>query len=70
VKPSELQRILAERITTPTRDAPHIAMEEIYGDCVNVRITATPVADADGTRLADEVLAALSDIAAEYRPAQ
>jgi small conductance mechanosensitive channel len=66
VKPSELQRILAERITTPTRDAPHIAMEEIYGNCVNVRITATPVADADGTRLADEVLAALSGVAAEY----
>jgi len=68
VKPSELQRILAERITTPTRDDPHISMEEIYGDCVNVRITATPVSDDDGTRLADEVLAALTDVAAEYRP--
>jgi small-conductance mechanosensitive channel len=66
VKPSELQRLLAERVSTPTRDDPHISMEEIYGNCVNVRITATPVADVDGTRLADEVLAALSDVAADY----
>jgi small conductance mechanosensitive channel len=66
VKPSELQRLLAERVSTPTRDDPHISMEEIYGNCVNVRITATPVADADGTRLADEVMAALSDVAADY----
>jgi hypothetical protein len=69
VKPSELQRLLAERVSTPTRDDPHISMEEIYGNGVNVRITATPVADADGTRLADEVLAALSDVAAEYHSA-
>jgi small conductance mechanosensitive channel len=69
VKPSELQRMLAERVSTPTRDEPHISMEEICGDSVNVRITATPVSDADGTRLADEVLGALSEVAAEYRPA-
>jgi small conductance mechanosensitive channel len=69
VKPSELQRLLAERVTTPTRDDPHIAMEEIHGDCVNVRITATPVSDSDGAQLADEVLAAVSEIAADYRAA-
>jgi small conductance mechanosensitive channel len=68
VKPSELQRILAERVTTPTRDDPHISMEEIDGSCVSVRITATPVSDADGTRLADEVLDALSDVAVDYSP--
>ena len=30
-----------------------------------MRITATPVADADGARLADEVLAAVATVAAE-----
>jgi small conductance mechanosensitive channel len=64
VKPSELQKVLRERVKIPTRDEPHIALEEVYGDFVRVRITATPVADADGARLADEVLAAVSDVAA------
>jgi small-conductance mechanosensitive channel len=68
VKPSDLQKLLAEHVTTPTRDDPHISLEEIYGDCVNVRVTATPVADADGARLADEVLAALSGVAADSQP--
>jgi small conductance mechanosensitive channel len=64
VKPSELQRRLAEQVSTPTRDEPHISLEEVYGDHVKVRITATPVADVDGPRLADEVLAALAGVAA------
>jgi small conductance mechanosensitive channel len=62
VKPSELQRLLRDGVETPTRDVPHISLEEVYGDCVKVRITATPVSDADGARLADEVLAALADV--------
>jgi small conductance mechanosensitive channel len=65
VKPSEVQRVLSERIVTPTRDEPHIALEEVYGDSARVRITATPVADADGPKLADEVLAAVTELAAE-----
>ena len=65
VKPSELQRLLDERVQTPTRDEPHISLEEVSGDSVQVRITATPVADADGPRLADEVLAAVADVAAQ-----
>jgi small conductance mechanosensitive channel len=64
VKTGELQKLLKERVTTPTRDDPHIALQEVYGDHVRVRITATPVADTDGARLADEVLAAVSAVAA------
>jgi small-conductance mechanosensitive channel len=64
VRPSDLQRLLRERVLTPTRDEPDIALEEVHGDSVQVRITATPVADVDGARLADEVLAALSELAA------
>jgi small conductance mechanosensitive channel len=65
VKPSEVQRVLSERVSTPTRDDPHISLEEVYGDSVRVRITATPVADADGAKLADEVIAAIAEVAAE-----
>jgi small conductance mechanosensitive channel len=68
VRPSELQKLLEERVLTPTRDDPHISLQEVYGDFVRVRITATPVADADGARLADEVLAAVADVAASALP--
>ena len=63
VKPSDLQRLLRERVATPTRDEPHISLEEVHGDFALVRVTATPVSDADGARLADEVLAALTEVA-------
>jgi small conductance mechanosensitive channel len=65
VKPSDLQRMLDEKVRTPTRDRPDISLEEIYADGAVVRITATPVADADGGKLADEVLAVVSAVAAD-----
>jgi small-conductance mechanosensitive channel len=65
VKPSDLQHVLDQRVQTPTRDEPHISLEEVSGDSVQVRITATPASDLDGPRLADEVLAAVSSVAGE-----
>jgi small conductance mechanosensitive channel len=65
VKPSDLQRMLEQRVSTPTRDRPDIALEEVYADGAVVRITATPVVDADGGRLADEVLAVVNDVATD-----
>jgi small conductance mechanosensitive channel len=59
VKPSDVQAMLEEAITTPVRGEPSIALEEIDADEVVLRIQATPLADADGPRLADEVLAAV-----------
>ena len=44
--------------------SPDISLEEIYSDGAVVRITATPVLDEDGARLADEVLAVVSQVAA------
>jgi small conductance mechanosensitive channel len=64
VKPSDLQALLRERVHTPTRDQPDISLEEVDGEEVVVRVTATPVADADGPRLADEVLAVLAEATA------
>jgi small conductance mechanosensitive channel len=65
VKPSDLQRMLEERVSIRTRDRPDIALEEIRADGAVVRIVATPVVDDEGSRLADEVLAVVSGVAAE-----
>jgi small conductance mechanosensitive channel len=65
VKPSQVQTLLEDAITTPVRGEPHIALEEIDRDEVVVRVAATPLADADGPRLADEVLAALRAVTRE-----
>ncbi len=59
VKPSDVQAMLEESITTPVRGEPTIALEEIDAGEVELRIQATPLADSDGPRLADEVLAAV-----------
>lgn len=60
VTPLEVQQLLDERIDTPMRDRPQIALEEIDGDQVVVRITATPERPLDGPRLAGEVLEAVA----------
>ena len=62
VKPSQVQRLLDERVSVPTRSTPHIELEEVDADEVVVHVTATPLTPADGPRLADEVLAVLADV--------
>ena len=61
VRPSDVQTMLEDAITTPTRGEPNISLEEIDSDEVVVRIQATPLSDADGPKLADEVLAAVGN---------
>jgi small conductance mechanosensitive channel len=56
ISPTELESRLKESITVPTRYPPHIAVEELDGDEVVVKIVVTPERPADGGRLADEVL--------------
>jgi len=60
VTPLEVQQVLEESIQTPLRDRPHITLEEIDGDEVVVRISATPERPSDGPKLASEVLEAVS----------
>ncbi len=62
VMPSTVQELLDEQIRTPVRSEPHIGLEEIDADEVVMRIAATPAADADGPRLADEILAAIAPV--------
>lgn len=59
IKPSEVQRLIEEKVRTPTREQPQIELEEVDDTEVVMRITATPATGADGPRLADEVLAAV-----------
>jgi small-conductance mechanosensitive channel len=59
IKPSEVQRLIEESVTVETRDEPHIELEEVDDSEVVMRVTATPASNADGPRLADEVLAAM-----------
>jgi small conductance mechanosensitive channel len=60
VTPLEIQELLEHSIETPVRDRAHITLEEIDGDEVVVRISATPERPSDGPRLASEVLEAVS----------
>jgi small-conductance mechanosensitive channel len=62
VRPSAVQELLEEGIRTPVRTEPHIGLEEIDADELVVRIAATPAAESDGPRLADEILAAIAPI--------
>jgi small conductance mechanosensitive channel len=56
VTPGALQELLERSLQTPLRDPPRIALEELDGDEVVVRIMATPRVAADGRQLASEVL--------------
>jgi small conductance mechanosensitive channel len=60
VTPLEVQELLDSAIHTPVRSQPQITLEELDGDEVVVRISATPERPSDGPRLASEVLEAVS----------
>jgi small conductance mechanosensitive channel len=57
--PAEVQERIAEMISVPTRYPPDVAIEEVAGDEVVLRIAATPERAADGAHLAAEVLRAI-----------
>ena len=67
VTPLDIQNLLEETVETPMRDKPRVALEEIDGDEVVVRIAASPENPVDGANLSSEVLRAL---AAETRRAE
>ena len=60
VTPLEVQELLESAIETPVRRPPQITLEELDGDEVVVRISATPERPSDGPRLASEVLEAVA----------
>jgi small-conductance mechanosensitive channel len=66
MKPSQLQKLIEEGVTVPTRHPPHIQLEEINDEEVVMRITATPELDSHGPQLADEILAAVERATREH----
>jgi small conductance mechanosensitive channel len=60
VTPLEVQELLDSTLETPVRSRPQIVLEELDGDEVVVRISATPERPSDGPRLASEVLEAVA----------
>jgi small-conductance mechanosensitive channel len=66
IRPSHVQAILDEQVSTPTRTAPNVLLEEIDGDDVVVRVQATPEHAGEGAQLADEVISALSTVTGEH----
>ena len=65
VRLAEVQRLLADGVTTPTRAEPHIALEEMDSDEIIVRVRATPENPDEGPQLADEILSAMSCVTRE-----
>ena len=59
--PRQVEERLLRAITVPTRYRPSVALEELDGDGVVLRINATPLRPEDGSQLAEEVLVALRD---------
>jgi small conductance mechanosensitive channel len=64
-KPSDVQALLKEAVAVPLRAQPHIALEEVDGEQVIVRIQATPEHERDGAQLADQLLEAITQVAGE-----
>src|SRR3954469_17820452 len=60
VTPMDVEALLAEGVTTPIRERPRVDLEEVDGDEVVVRISATPERASDGAQLANEVLQAVA----------
>jgi small conductance mechanosensitive channel len=69
VRPSQVQAILDQEISTATRNPASVLLEEVDGDDVVVRIQATPEMSGDGAKLADEIMAALSSVTGEHEAA-
>ncbi len=58
--PGDMQELLEESLQTPLRDVPRITLEELDGEAVIVRITATPKVSSEGRHLASELLGIVS----------
>ncbi|HTU86829.1 MAG TPA: mechanosensitive ion channel family protein [Solirubrobacteraceae bacterium] len=67
---SQVQSILDDRITVPTRRSATVVLEELDGDDVVVRIQATPDRAHDGAQLADEIIGALATVTGQHEPVE
>jgi small-conductance mechanosensitive channel len=63
---TQIQEILDDQVTTPTRSPAAVGLQEIDGDDVVVRVQATPERASEGARLADEIIGALATVTGEH----
>jgi small-conductance mechanosensitive channel len=66
VRPSQVQALLDDQISTPIRSPARVLLEELDGDDVVIRVQATPERANEGARLADEIIAALAAVTGEH----
>lgn len=66
IRPSHIQQLLDEQITTATRTPGKVLLQEFDGDELVVRVQATPERAADGAKLADEIVATLAVLTGEH----
>jgi small conductance mechanosensitive channel len=60
ITPEDVEKVLRERIGTALRGEPRVTLEEVDGDALVVRISATPSRPSEGPHLASEVLSAVT----------
>jgi small conductance mechanosensitive channel len=66
VRPSHVQAILDHQITTATRSAATVHLEELAGEELVIRVQATPERATDGAKLADEIIESLASVTGEH----
>ncbi len=60
VSPDAVQRRVDESVSVDTKGPPHVALEELDGQDIIVRVRATPQSPEDGGRLAHDVIHAVA----------
>jgi small conductance mechanosensitive channel len=66
VRPTHVQSLLDDQISTPTRSSAKVLLQEVDGDDVVVRVQATPERASDGAKLADEIIETLASVTGEH----
>jgi small-conductance mechanosensitive channel len=70
VRVAQVQQILDDQITSPTRSPATVVLEEVDGDDLVVRVQAIPERADDGAKLADEIIAALAAVTGQHEVIQ
>jgi len=70
VLPTQVQAILDQEVSVPTRSGASVNLEEVDGDDVVVRVNATPEMSRDSAKLADEIMLALASVTGEHEAVQ
>ena len=70
VRPTHVQALLDDQVSTPTRSPAKVLLEEVDGDDVVVRVQATPERALDGAKLADEIIQTLASVTGEHASTQ